>query len=312
MSPRVRTLALVAVAALAVGAAGCGVGAGKGASDVTVTVTRDFGSVPIGARTLEGTPGSETVMRLLQREFSVTTRYGGGFVQSIDGLSGGSAGGRRVDWFYYVNGIEASSGAADAGVDGGDRIWWDRHDWGAAMRVPAVVGSFPEPFVHGTGGRRLPVVLACAPGSDAACATVGDRLEALGVPAARSVLGTGAGEKVLRVLVGPWSQVRRDGSATLIADGPRLSGVYVRITGGGATIQTLDARGDPVRRLGPGSGLVAATRLEEQQPTWVVTGTDAAGVRAAASAFREADLRNRFALAVAPGGGRLALPERAR
>jgi len=308
-----RFSALLAVAALLVVAAGCGVGSGAGTSDVGVTVTTDFGARRVGERTLSGVPGSETVMRLLQREFSVSTRYGGGFVQSIDGLGGGSSpGGRRLDWFYYVNGIEASSGAADTGVDAGDRVWWDRHDWGAAMRSPAVVGSFPEPFLHGTGGRRLPVVLACAPGAGDACSAVGDRLQALGVPAARGVLGTGAGEKLLRVLVGPWSQVRRDGSAAIIADGPRLSGVYVRIPRSGAEIETLDVRGRPVRRLGPGAGLVAATRLEEQQPTWVVTGTDARGVAAAAAAFRSADLRDRFALAIEGGGGRVPVPEPAR
>ena len=31
------------------------------------------------------------------------------------------------------------------------------------MRVPAVVGSFPEPFLHGSEGKRFPVRLDCAP-----------------------------------------------------------------------------------------------------------------------------------------------------
>ena len=46
-------------------------------------------------------------MRLLQRKFEVETRYGGGFVQEIDGVGGGREAGRPVDWFFYVNGIEA-------------------------------------------------------------------------------------------------------------------------------------------------------------------------------------------------------------
>jgi hypothetical protein len=41
---------------------------------------------------------------------------------------------------------------------------------------------------------------------------------------------------------------------------------------------------------------------------WAVTGTDAAGVDAAARVFGAASLRNRFAVAVAPGGAALALP----
>ena len=48
-------------------------------------------------------------MRLLQRGFEVETRYGGAFVQEIDGVGGGRRGGRPVDWFFYVNGIEAET-----------------------------------------------------------------------------------------------------------------------------------------------------------------------------------------------------------
>ena len=55
-------------------------------------------------------------MRLLQRKYDVKTRYGGGFVQEIDGVAGGREDGRRVDWFYYVNGIEATVGAAERRV----------------------------------------------------------------------------------------------------------------------------------------------------------------------------------------------------
>src|SRR5215211_8237825 len=123
------------------------------------------------------------ILRLLQRNAKVTTRFGGGFVQSIDGVAGGRSGGRPFDWFYYVNGVEASQGAAATRLHPGDRVWWDRHDWGAAQRVPAVVGSFPEPFLHGIGGRRLPVRVECVDPSAPACDTVFERLAGLGVPA---------------------------------------------------------------------------------------------------------------------------------
>ena len=150
---------------------------------------------------------SDTVMRLLQRDFEVETRYGGNFVQEIDGVAGGREGGRRVDWFYYVNGIESGVGAGERRVEPGDRIWWDHHDWSATMRVPAVVGSFPEPFVSGSEGRKLPVRLVCLGDADAACDEVETRLRDAGVTdTARSVLEQSAGREVLRVLVGPWSR----------------------------------------------------------------------------------------------------------
>jgi hypothetical protein len=53
-----------------------------------------------------------------------------------------------------------------------------------------------------------------------------------------------------------------------------------------------------VMTLGKGAGLIAATSDGSSEPTWLITGTDAAGVSAAAAAFTPAALRNHFALAV--------------
>ena len=89
---------------------------------------------------------------MLDREAEIETRYGGGFVQSIEGVAGGTEDGRRLDWFFYVNGIESPVGSAERRVAGGDRIWWDHRDWTDAMRVPAVVGSWPEPFLQSSAG----------------------------------------------------------------------------------------------------------------------------------------------------------------
>ncbi|MBS1870291.1 MAG: DUF4430 domain-containing protein [Actinobacteria bacterium] len=306
--PRLRLAALAALAlTLVAGLAGCGLGAGKGGTGARMLVTRDFGARQVGARIAQDLPSSETAMRLLQRSFDVKTRYGGGFVQSIDGLSGGREGGRPVDWFIYVNGVESEVGAADVQLHDGDRIWWDRHDWGATPHIPAVVGQFPEPFAHGAGGKRYPVVLECADDADAACATVSDRLGAAGVIAGRQALGTGVGERTVRVLVGRWSELRADQALEQIDRGSAASGVYARFAGGGSSLQLLDAAGKPVRTLRAGAGLVAATRFEQQAPTWTITGTDLTGVAAAARALDERTLARRFALAL-DGSHAIGLP----
>src|SRR5438105_1104495 len=113
--------ALTCVAAVA----GCGFGAGPSSrGTATLTVTRDYGSKTLVDATDSNPAESDTVIRLLDREAEITTRYGGGFVQSIDGLSGTEADGRRYDWFFYVNGIESPVGSADVAIHGGDRIWW--------------------------------------------------------------------------------------------------------------------------------------------------------------------------------------------
>jgi hypothetical protein len=297
-----RVLAVLAVLA-AVPAAGCGFGAGASTGDVTLTVTRDFGAEELhqGIDQEKATEG-DTVMRLLQRKYDVKTRFGGGFVQEIDGVSGGQESGRRADWFYYVNGIEAPVGAAERRLSAGERVWWDHHAWNAAQRVPAVVGSFPEPFKSGSGGKRFPVKMVCAGDEQRSCDEVQKRLEDAGVKAiSRASLAQSSGKEVLRVLVGRWADVRADTVAGRLERGPQTSGVFARPAQAGDSIVLLDQEGRPVRTLHAGGGLVAATSVEEQAPTWIVTGTDDVGVAAAAAALTEERLTQHFALAIDAG-----------
>ena len=287
---------------------GCGLGAGPAPSAIQLRVTRDFGARALRTTRAPTVKGQETVMSLLMRNDTVTTRFGGGFVQSIDGVTGGQEAGRPVDWFYYVNGVEAGRGAAATNVHPGDHIWWDRHDWSQTDHVPAVVGSFPEPFLNGIEGKRLPVRVECADGAAAACETVKARLRASGVPAAVAAIGAGSAPDTLRVRVGTWMSVQGELATETIASGPRASGVYARFSKDGRTVTLLDQNGRPARALLTGAGLIAATRHAEDAPVWVVTGTDAAGVELAARAFDAAVLQSRFAVALTAAGA-LPLPE---
>jgi hypothetical protein len=291
-----RRIRIALAAAMAVAASGCGLGPGRGTSNVSVIVTRGFGTNRVAQLTQRDVPGSETVMRMLERHFSVGTRYGGGFVESIDGLSGSSS---RLDWFYYVNGVQAAQGAATTAVHEGDRIWWDLHDWNATNSIPAVVGSFPEPFIHGVGGRKLPTVLECGTDVSRACDQVSKQLGAIGIPVAMQTLGTGSGSDSLAVEVGTWRDLQGEIVASLIDQGPKASGVYARFAGpGGSSLELLDPRARMVETLGAGAGLVAATAQGSSSPTWLITGTDAAGVSAAAAALTADRLHDHFALAV--------------
>jgi hypothetical protein len=299
---------LAAVCLAVVFLAGCGLGAGPAPSAVHLTVTHDFGASLVRSWSAPRVVGQETAMSLLTRNARVTTRYGGGFVESVDGLSGGEADGEPSDWFYYVNGVEAPKGAAATNVHPGDHVWWDLHDWSQTDSVPAVVGSFPEPFLNGIDGKRLPVRIECAVVAGYACRTVTERLRALGVPAAIAAIGSGGEPETLRVMVGPWIAVGGDPSTRQIESGPGRSGVYARFSTGGQTLTLLNERGSPARTLTAGAGLVAATRRSEEAPVWVVTGTDSAGVEEAARAFDVSALQDHFALALAPGGSELPVP----
>ena len=135
-------------------------------------------------------------------------------------------------------------------------------------------------------------------------------LTALDVPAAKGGLRTAQAPETLRVVVGPWAAARDDRALRQIEAGPARSGVYARPSADGRRIVALDPRGRPTRVLGPGTGLIAAAREAGDPPVWTVTGTDAAGVDAAAKAFAKRALDRRFAVAVV-GGRPVALPEAA-
>ncbi len=315
MSPRRRHLvpfSQLRVAAAAVMAAallaGCGVGAGTPATDTRLTITRDFGHVDVERLDDPASGGADTAMRLLQRNAEVETRFGGGFVQAIDGVAGGMRDGRTVDWFYFVNGVAAEEGATSYEVRKGDHVWWDHRDWSVTGTVPAVVGAYPEPFVHGVDGKRLPIRVECPIEDDPACEAVRDRLVQVGVVPGSGGLRTSLAQETIRVIVGPWSAVRADQVARRIEEGPATSGVYGRMASDGRSLEVLDERGEVTRTLRAGTGLVAATRIEDEAPVWVVTGTDRAGLRAAVGALTEARLDRAFAYAVTAGGG-VKLPE---
>jgi hypothetical protein len=137
--------ALLGAAALT----GCGV-TSRGKGHAQVWVTRDRGGTVVVTKKV---PAGQTAMAALVSVAKVKTRYGGRFVQSIDGVSGSLS--QRRDWFYFVNGYEADRSAADYKLHDGDVEWWDYRSWrGGAMHVPVVVGAFPEPFLHGYDGKK--------------------------------------------------------------------------------------------------------------------------------------------------------------
>src|SRR5690349_11812948 len=189
---------------------GCGLGAGDDAGKVHVAITRDYGAAAVSEPANETFREDESLLKLLERTHDIETGFGGAFVRSLDGLKGG--GGK--DWFFFVNGQEATKGAGDITLRAGDRVWWDHHAWSEDVRVPAVVGSFPQPFA----GRATRVECET---ETSICETVRSRLTAAGARIGDS------GE--LRVVVGPL-EATPDGGFARVED---------------KDIELLDLTGDP-------------------------------------------------------------------
>ena len=191
------TLRRLAVLLLALGLlAGCGEeAAGKGAAQLWIT--RDRGSEVVLTTSV---PAGISAMEALRRKADVETRYGGRFVQSIDGIEGGLA--RQRDWFFYVNGYEADLAATEYTLRDGDVLWWDYRNWKGQLRVPVVVGAFPEPFLHGWNGERRPTIVVGGP----------HELEGRLAGLIGTSLGSAAGANRLRLVPGSGFRATLSGS----------------------------------------------------------------------------------------------------
>jgi Domain of unknown function (DUF4430) len=167
----VKRLALVLVVGALVG---CG---GEDGGRATIWITRDRGAHVILQREV---PSGLTAMQALDRVARIETRYAGRYVQAINGLAGSLS--ARRDWFYFINRYEADRSAAEYRLHRGDVEWWDFRSWRTEMRVPVVVGLFPEPFADGFNGKRRPTVVQYDASTRRQAVALGRRLHAKVVP----------------------------------------------------------------------------------------------------------------------------------
>lgn len=297
--------AVAILAAAVVAVSGCGLGAGSQEGSVQLLVTRDYGREVLADRKIEDLTESETAMRVLDDSVDIETRYGGGFVQSVEGLEGGTGEGRSFDWFFSVNGIVAELGSADFSVEAGDEVWWDHRDWTDAMNLGAVVGAYPAPMATGYGDEDWPVRIECL-SERVACDLARKQLEKVDVSAEVTYEAGSQSDDTLRFIVGTWDNVKEDEDAARLESSPSSSGVFAKFETGEdpgepGSLIGLNERAEPARDFGPDAGLVAASRRKDGPPVWFLTGSTDAGVIAAAAALTKEDLEHRYAVAVADG-----------
>ena len=232
-------------------------------------VTRDYGGVAVRDRAV--TSGQSTIAAL-QTIAKVTTAYSGGFVQSIDGVAGSRSGER--DWFFYVDGIEADRGGADLSVRPGQTIWWDHRLWKNRMRVPVVIGTWPEPFLHG---------YTSDPAGVAADAPLDSALRAAGA----TVVAPGV-RSTYAALVGADAQLRQRSSAWAGAEkDPAGRGMTAWFSADGrAHVWNAATQQDVAVPTATAILAAVSTGTEASDGvTFVVAGTTAASASAAAAAL---------------------------
>jgi len=261
--------------------------AGGEPATVTVVVTRDFGKELILAEEVEIGEGSNA-MTALQSVAEVETKYGGGFVKAIKGLSSQEA--NHLDWFYYINGISLSLGAKDYALRDGDVEQWDLRDWSYRQFVPATIGAFPQPFLSGVRGELKPTAVVYDETFAEEAGVLAAKLEGRGVAevtlngAERLSDGVRTGSHL--IIVGG----AESGLIVELNELPKL-GFFAYFEGG--RIIVLDEKGDQAGEYGAGWGLIQATQNpwspggvgSGQSVVFTVTGTDENGIRSAAQAL---------------------------
>jgi hypothetical protein len=183
------------------------------APKATLVVSKGFGAQRVLSKVVA--PG-QSLMAALETVAKVDVNQGGRYIQAVDGTQGSRT--RQVDWFWYVNGIAGDRAASEFTLRKGDRGLIDYHDWADYLDTPAIVGAFPEPFVHGFRGARPAVQVSGSP----ALATA---LRAEGVHEV-------PGSKRWRILVGGDAALRADPRYRQVSDDPGTAGVTAAIQRG--------------------------------------------------------------------------------
>ena len=279
---------------------------------VRVVATENFGQRLMFDETLEVLPGT-SAMAALTRVAEVDTSYGGGFVNAINSVRSGFTGSQsmQMDWFIYVNGIQSNIGALDYKLNDGDIQHWDFHNWSFRHFIPAIVGDFPEPFVHGYGGKTTPTVIAYSENLKEDADNLERRLVRLGVSDISikrlSELSENERESHNLLLLGTMDS---EPISELNQVWNRL-GFFTHIEN--RELLVLNAEGKVAAKFGAGAGLIQATQNPWnpkgigtcENVVWMVSGTDEAGVKSAIDTLINHYTEFQYACAVVVVGGEI-------
>jgi len=273
----------------------------------TVVVTQDFGRELILEQKIE-IEADTSAMAALQVVADVVTKYGGGFVNSINGISSKYEGGNKSkkDWFFYINGIASNLGARDYILRDGDVEHWDFRVWSYHQFIPAIISDFPQPFQSGYQDNLKLTSLVYEEAFSAEAEALAKKLEEYGVTEVSAVpydlLSDEAKENSNLIIIALPDN-------TLISElnnAHKKLGFYTYFEQN--TLIALDSEGNILGKFVKGCGLIQATQNPwnpkgvgaGENVVWIVTGTDVDGVRSAAEVLTDNndELRHAFAAVI--------------
>lgn len=259
---------------------------------IVLLVTRDFGNEEILRETVE-LKKYWTVLDALDETVEISSDYGGSFISGINGLESYSEGasGKRMDWFYYINGICADVGPLDYDLNDGDVIWWDYHEWKSMDATNStVIGSYPEPFVHGYRGETpATTIMSSEENRD-----MSDKLrQALMEKGASNIEVSEIDNNVIEnrqgpvIVLGEWEELSGFEYINKLNEAYGRNGSYIHYAG--ENLELMNKSSEKVRTLknGAGSILSQGDGLGDENPLWIVSGTDTEGLEKAVKLLTE-------------------------
>lgn len=259
---------------------------------VKLLVTKDFGNETLFEKKVE-IKEDRTVIDLLKANLEITTKWDGDFVNGINGLESenGGVSGNRFDWFYYINGICADVGAAGYELNPGDIVWWDYHAWKSMGSAnSAVIGCFPEPFIHGYRGNVGTTTIITSEENNSLANDVQKALEKNGVT---SIESKTLNEDFLQnrqgptIVMGEWSELKELTYLEKLNKAYKKTGTNVHFTDKG--LELLDYSGKAARTVTESAGVIVSTGagLGDESPLWLIVGNNREGLEQAVEVLVE-------------------------
>lgn len=262
----------------------------NGQNKVTLLVTKDFGSELLVEKQVDIEKGW-TVLEVMEANLETATKQDGIFVNGINGLESKNGGisGKRLDWFYYINGVCADVGAGDYEVRPGEVIWWDYHTWkNMGSANSAVIGCYPEPFLHGYRGKIGEVVVMTSEKNLSLANEIQQALKNQGV---NCVIKQEIVEDMLAdrtgstIVLGEWNNLKEITWLNKLNKAYQKNGTSIHFTDD--NLELLTYNGEVGRIITGSAGVLVATGegLGDNSPLWLMIGTDSEGLRQTVNKF---------------------------
>ncbi|MDD2402584.1 MAG: DUF4430 domain-containing protein [Clostridia bacterium] len=277
---------------------------------IKLILSKNYGSEQLLEQYIEARENLSIMDGLYSLDLDIETAYGGSYVNGIGDLHADNGGfsGERQDWFYYINGIFADMGAFDYYPEEGEVIWWDYHSWKMSKGVPAVIGCYPEPFLHGYDGKvtattimyfsddvELAVELQDALKSKGAKDIKLSKIDTTDTTDTTDVTGTIdimnvadtinvydtqklSKRKGSVILIGEWDKLKKIPYMKELNEAGIRAGLFIHFTDD--SVELFDYSGEKVKQISEKAGVITATGEGngDDSPLWFITGTDRDGL----------------------------------